>query len=320
MNELDMGKPRHINKWVPLLAVILASAVLVFCVNQCQVRLDNFEERLEEVLRREKNTLNQMKILEANNRQVQMELKSLHHGLAELKVNTVDTMGWKFSIIEHLINLAQLTLHGNGDGQIVEALLLSARRYANDSELTQLVRALDRDIAKLRATNASNATMVVQRLANIREQIDNLTILPGDFSSNPVIGLGEVLEKSENKPWSRFYVAALEGLKKLVVIKRGEDIPVSLQIQEEGVRLHIHMKLLQLELAAMQKNEEFFRETVAQLIATIKKYFALNIAVTNEILAQLRELETTVSFDSSWQLNATAVVASFEHSALTKNP
>jgi uncharacterized protein HemX len=254
-----------------------------------------------------------VQFLEAKTSQLQLELQDLRHEMAQLKISIVDTAGWNFSIIEYLVNLAQLTLNNSGDIKMAEVLLTSTKRYVGDPLLAQISQALDRDLAKLRTIEQVDIAVIMPRLAKLRKQVEELPLSHKNSVGQQLVNKSvETVQEESGTRWQRFFSSIMEGLRQLLVIRYEKTIPVLSRAQEDSLRLHLQTKILQVELAVLQKNSDLYRRCLEEIIGLMEQYFILYAPVANEIIIQLRELERVsfVTFDS-YLLESVAAVKNF---------
>lgn len=312
MSETENQKSKSSvgKRMVVAIILILVTGVVLFFGQYFSTTL---EGKVREVGLQEKQISDQVQSLETKTNQLQQELQDLRHEVAQLKINTVDAAGWNFSIIEHLVNLAQLTLNTGGDTKMIEALLISAKRYASDPLLKQISQALDQDLNKLKTMGHVDIAVILPRLAEVRTQIDKLSLPRADEADELLVNkLAATVQKGQDTRWQRFVASVLNGLRQLLVIRYETTIPVLSRAQEDSLHLYLQTKVLQIELAVLQKDHSLYNKYLDEIIALVKRYFALHTSAVDELISQFQELkDLSFGMSDSYSLESMMAVKKF---------
>ncbi len=287
MNEITNNQPKNKKRFFLALVFILLALILAFFgYNITNKVLTKFDR----ILSKEQATVMQLKNLEDKNYQLQNSIDMLREETKQLKLNYLKTNDGKVSAIEHLVTMANLVINATKDPKLAESLLIAAKSYTNDIRLSAIDRALNRDIAKLKNTKTADPSWLIAKLAEIEDQIDRLPLIPKSIKPDPQT-IKETTDEAKNSSlWRRFTDNVLSHLKDLVVIRRQSDIPLLNQDQENNLRLNIKTKLLQIELAILQRDNPLYHTCLDQIISLINKYFPLTDQVKDKTIESLREL------------------------------
>ena len=300
-------RPDRAGLWLALLALAVVAAVgalgatrLVALERQLQAmqqRLDelatlqqrdaaaqrDFEERIAATARRSEQLEQQLTVLAGRDTAPDADLRRLReeHVLAE---------------VDELLTLAGTQLQIGRDPAAAAVALASA-----DARVARLARpqffalreALARDIERLRKTPSLDLTGTVLRLDRLVQGVDSWHLL-----SDPTrrLVMAPAKARAENAPApGRFSSVSREigeALRDLVRI-RTVDAPESVLLasdQQQLVREHLRVRLLNARQAMLMRNEVVFRSDLADCQALIGRYFDPVDPLVAAALAQLKGL------------------------------
>ncbi|CAL7962000.1 uroporphyrin-III C-methyltransferase [Gammaproteobacteria bacterium] len=198
---------------------------------------------------------------------------------------------WKPIAIEHLVRMADLTLNTTRDVKTALVFLLAAKKYTNETKELVISHALNKDIASLQAVAIVNPEELVLKIDMVSRQVDTLPVTP----SQAVIGsiTPMATESQPARLLNRLFVSVVKALKDIVIIRHQTTEPILPPQQATILRLNIQAKLLQAELAVMQRQNKLYQVCLTQVVDLITKYFACNDAATIDVLHVLQELQQT---------------------------
>lgn len=198
--------------------------------------------------------------------------------------------------IEHLIQMANVTLVVSEDYKTALNILILAKQYAVDPRFTTLNQAITKDISVLQAIPKTDATDLIARLDVINQQISSLSLLPNAITEQAAI------KKLETKPittsWETILINIKEALKELVIIRHNTVEPLPTTEQLVVVRLNLQTKLLQAEWAVLHQNNKLYQSCLTQISESLTHNFALNPKAIQPILTAIKAL-TSVNPSSS---------------------
>jgi uncharacterized protein HemX len=221
--------------------------------------------------------------------ELQNEMQKQEVAKAKAKVQA-QAMDWKPIAVGHLVRMADLTLNTTGDVKTALSFLVAAKKYTTDPETLAINRALNKDIIRLQAVPKVNVEDIVFKIDTISEKISALAITPTHLTVLP--GVPKKVGKQQPKPvLKRFLISAVQALKDIVIIRHQDIEPILPPEQTITLRFNVQAKLLQAELAVMQRQDKLYQAYLAQVVGLINKYFVLNSATTNSVLRMLEGLQ-----------------------------
>lgn len=234
------------------------------------------------------DTVLAVKQLQIKQEQSQISLKDLQDTIEKSNISQVNN--WKPVIIEHLIQLANLTLSIKNDPTLALDFLLTAKQYASAPELSAINLALAQDIARLQVAPTLNTEELILKIEIINQKIDSLSLASGQFSQQEKTQ--DTAQKSIYSFWQSFLSHSLKALRDMVVIHRHTVEPLLAPEQETVLRLNLQTKLFQAELAVMQRQNKLYQLCLEDVSSLIKRYFAANKGASSDILSALQELQS----------------------------
>ena len=262
--------------------------IVVFIAISCYFGCNFIMNKLEVTAAKAEETYAATKQLQIKYEQLQNNLQDLQKELQ--KSNIAKTRYWKPIVIEHLVHLADLTLNTTRDTKLALAFLSEARQYASDSALSAINHALNKDIANLQAVPAIDVSDLVLKIEAISQKVGSLPIIVPQLvypETKEVVAEGSRIKTL----WQRFFNSTIKALKDIVVIRhKSADLLLSPD-QEAVLRLEIQAKLLQAELAVMQRKNKIYQTGLEETANLFKHYFVANQSVAIDVLPLLQELQ-----------------------------
>lgn len=192
--------------------------------------------------------------------------------------------------IEQTLLLAQqqLRLAGNVRAALI-ALEAAEARLARlgKPQFSNLQEAIGRDIARLKLLPAADVVGINARLDVLVQNVDKLKLdtdpAPAEPSARP---------SAAGDRWQRLWQETWIELKQLVRVRRVDKTDVALVAPEQAwfLRENLKLRLLAARLAMLNRDEESFRNDLAIAQDWVQRHFNPQDALTQSMLASLREL------------------------------
>lgn len=232
------------------------------------------------------------KLAESQNQQVALEAM-----YQELSRNRDEV---SLSEIEEILDLAsqQLQLAGNVKSALIALQSVDARlaRAENKTRWTQLRRAINQDMERLKALPFVDTVAISARLDNLMGSAENLPLLSDPASA---VELPSGLAANQQKNFiSRFGKELLNDLGELVRIRNlgKPDVPLLAPSQSYFLRENLKLRLLNARLALLARNESSYKADLTSASEMLGSYFDTKIKAVNTAQGTLRQLaETSIS-------------------------
>jgi len=198
------------------------------------------------------------------------------------------------SELEYLVRVAdhRLRLERDRDGAL-EALEAARGRLAaaEGDAFAALAEALESDIASLRAAQGVDLEALGERLAGLAQRVDELA--PLDPGIVPEPSLPESAAR-DSEGWRALLAAMSENLSQFVRVRRAErdERPSFIPDEQYLVRENIKLALENAVSAALRRDPENYRASLAAARAWLERYFAVEGETVTSMLEALAELET----------------------------
>jgi uroporphyrin-3 C-methyltransferase len=226
------------------------------------------------------------KLAESQNQQVALE--ALYQ---ELSKNRDEV---SLAEIEDVLDLAsqQLQLAGNVKSALIALQSVDTKlaRADGKSRWTQLRRAINQDMERLKATPFVDTIAISAKLDNLMASIDSLPLL-----SDPVIT--EETEptspsSTQRSFWARFGREVLSDLGELVRVRNlgKPDVPLLAPSQSYFLRENLKLRLLNARLALLARAESSFKADLNGAAQWLADYFDPKIKAVTTAQATLKQL------------------------------
>jgi|GEM_PF-5196348 len=229
--------------------------------------------------------------LQNNLSQQQIIIQNLQNQNEAQKQDYAKTTSWKPIAVEYLVRMADLTLNTKEDVKTALAFLVAAKKYTGDVEESEINRALNKDIASLQAVPIVDSEKLVLTIDMISQQIDTLSMTPSQAAIAPTAP--QLTESQPIQLLNRVFASVVKALKDVVIIRHQTTEPIFPPEQLTILRFNIQAKLLQAELAVMQRQNKLYQACLTQAIDLITKHFVSNNTATANVLHILQELQQT---------------------------
>lgn len=201
--------------------------------------------------------------------------------------------------IESALRLAQQQTQLTGSPEPLLAALRSAdQRLARAAQprLARLRAAIARDIERIRSATVTDVPGLLVRLDDIVRQVDELPVA----NAVPARALGEAPRRDGSSAagpwWVRWRDAVLDEARGLVRVSRIDQPEAMLLAPEQAffLRENMKLKLLNVRLSLLARQNEAARADVAQATAALQKYFDPASRRTQAVATQLQQVQAQV--------------------------
>jgi len=214
--------------------------------------------------------------------------------------------------IDSALRLAQQQAQLTGSVEPLLAALKSAElrvTRAAQPRLTQLQRAIARDLARIKATAVADTPSLLLKLDELVSMADEMPIAnavgSGSAGAAPAGAKGlEAAKRKEQESvlswWSRLGLQVQDELRSLVRVSRIEDPDAALLSPEQSffVRENLKLRLLNARLGLVSRQVESARADMGTAALAVGRYFDAGsrktqtaVALLQQVQAQMRTLE-----------------------------
>jgi uroporphyrin-3 C-methyltransferase len=201
--------------------------------------------------------------------------------------------------IESALRLAQQQTQLTGSPEPLLAALRSAdQRLARAAQprLARLRAAIAHDIERIRSATVTDVPGLLVRLDDIVRQVDELPVA----NAVPARALTETPRRGGTVAagtwWERWRDAVLDEARGLVRVSRIDQPEAMLLAPEQAffLRENMKLKLLNVRLSLLARQNEAARSDVAQATAALNKYFDPASRRTQAVATQLQQVQAQV--------------------------
>lgn len=193
--------------------------------------------------------------------------------------------------------------------------LLAALRSADDRlaraaqpRLARLRAAINRDMNRIKSTPLTDVPGLLARIDDVVRQVDELPVanaVPAralakppraKAPSAPASAPGSAPALSAARWWEHWREAVLEDARSLVRVSRIDEPEAMLLAPEQAffLRENLKLKLLNVRLSLLARQNEAARADVSAAQAALHKYFDPNSRRTQAVAAQLQQVQAQV--------------------------
>ncbi|WP_198036740.1 uroporphyrinogen-III C-methyltransferase [Halomonas sp. GT] len=301
------------------LVIILALAV-AFAAWQGWQRLDNQQQRIDELAQQTQSSASQQEVsdlasriesseaertqaLDSTMSELRSELDSyrgevnstLDDVLAQLsQEQETDERDWLHAEAAYLLRLANQRLQLEGDVEGAAALLRTADARLVDADnpaLTPVRREIANELAALDAVPQVDRTGIYLALNAQQERIAGLR-LSQEIEERAVTSS---IEQPPTGTFQRQLARFGEELKDLVVIRQHDEALETLITpeQESYLRQSLRLILEQSQLALLKEEQALFEASIDKSLALLNGYYDTEREETQSVIARLQELKQT---------------------------
>ena len=198
--------------------------------------------------------------------------------------------------IESAVRIAQQQAQLAGSVEPLLAALKSAElrvTRAAQPRLTPLLRAIAKDIGRIKGTAMSDTPSLLLKL-------DELVVLVEDLPvSNAIVATrsGEALKRKSDESmlgwWTRMGIAVRDEIRGLVRVSKIEEPEAALLSPEQAffVKENIKLKLLNARLGLLSRQTESARSDLAAAATSLRKYFDASSRKTQTTTALMQQVQ-----------------------------
>lgn len=193
--------------------------------------------------------------------------------------------------IEQTLLLAQqqLKLAGNVRAALIALEAAEARLVRlGKPQFAGLQEAIGRDIARLKLLPAADVAGINARLDVLVQNVDRLKLGIEPSTDKPMAPEST----ATGERWHRLWQDTLKELRQLIRVQRLDKPDVALLPPEQAwfLRENLKLRLLAARLAMLNRDEAAYRSDLAMAQAWVARYFNTQDALTQSLLASLKEL------------------------------
>ena len=204
--------------------------------------------------------------------------------------------------IESALRLAQQQTQLTGSAEpLLAALRTADQRLARAAQprLARLRVSITRDIERIRATTVTDVPGLLARLDDIVRQVDELPVANAVPARSLAAEAPRKTASASSLPaiwWERWRDAVLEDARGLVRVSRIDQPEAMLVAPEQAffLRENMKLKLLNVRLSLLARQNEAARADVIAATAALSKYFDASSRRTQAIATQLQQVQAQV--------------------------
>lgn len=302
-----------------LLVVVLAVA-LAFLAWEGWQRLENQQQRLDELAQKTDNSATQADLADLNerlengeaerNQALESTTDEMQQAFSEYRSEVNDTLDrvlaqlsqdqdadereWLHAEAAYLLRLANQRLQLERDVEGAAALLRTADSVLNSADnpaLTPVRREIASELAALDAVPRVDRTGIYLALNAQQERVATLR-LAQEVEEQPV---SSNIEEPPTGTLQRQLARFGEELKDLVVV-RGHDEAMEVLItpeQESYLRQSLRLILEQSQLAVLKEEQELFEASIDKALDLLNRYYDTTRSETQGVISRLEEIKQT---------------------------
>ncbi len=303
-----------------ILLVIILAAALAFLAWEGWQRLENQQQRLDELAQKTESSASQADIANLNERlesgeaERQQALENttdeIQQSFSEYRTDVNGTLDqvltqlsqeqdadereWLHAEAAYLIRLANQRLQLERDVEGAAALLRTADNVLNSADnpaLTAVRREIASELAALQAVPQVDRTGLYLALNAQQEQVSNLRLAQEVEEQPASSSIEEPPTGSFQNQLARFG----EELKGLVVV-RGHDDAMEVLVtpeQESYLRQSLRLILEQSQLAVLKEEQALFEASIDKALDLLNSYYDTSRSDTQSVISRLQEIQQT---------------------------
>jgi uroporphyrin-3 C-methyltransferase len=209
--------------------------------------------------------------------------------------------------IESALRLAQQQTQLTGSAEpLLAALKTADQRLARAAQprLARLRTSIARDVERIRSATVTDVPGLLARLDDIVREVDELPVanavparaLREAPLRKPAAAASAPAEPLPPRWWQRWRDAVLENARDLVRVSRVDQPEALLLAPEQAffLRENLKLKLLNLRLSLLARQNEAARADVATAMAMLNKYFDPGSRRVQSVVGQLQQVQAQV--------------------------
>ncbi|HDR1059768.1 uroporphyrinogen-III C-methyltransferase [Pasteurella multocida] len=281
-------------------------------ISPAKVDLPTFEQERQQIAQ----LIRSIRDNEEKLQQLEKELAGKEHSLSALQ-NQVNRMSaaakqqqpndWLLSEADFLLNNALRKLVLDNDVDTGVSLLKIADETLekmSDPRVSMVRTAINNDLKQLLAVNNVDQNVIMQRLSQLANTIDELTVLDVNFDAvnnnekltDSLEDWKENAEKSATSFLNHFIRITPRNTSDKVLLAPNQDIYL-----RENIRLRLQIAIM----AVPRQQDELYKQSLETVASWIRSYFDTNSEVAQNFLKTLDELaEQSIYVDVPTQLQS----------------
>ncbi|HEA3269552.1 TPA: uroporphyrinogen-III C-methyltransferase [Pasteurella multocida] len=281
-------------------------------ISPAKVDLPTFEQERQQIAQ----LMRSIRDNEEKLQQLEKELAGKEHSLSALQ-NQVNRMSaaakqqqpndWLLSEADFLLNNALRKLVLDNDVDTGVSLLKIADETLekmSDPRVSMVRTAINNDLKQLLAVNNVDQNVIMQRLSQLANSIDELTVLDVNFDAvnnnekltDSLEDWKENAEKSATSFLNHFIRITPRNTSDKVLLAPNQDIYL-----RENIRLRLQIAIM----AVPRQQDELYKQSLETVASWIRSYFDTNSEVAQNFLKTLDELaEQSIYVDVPTQLQS----------------
>ncbi|HDR1129846.1 uroporphyrinogen-III C-methyltransferase [Pasteurella multocida] len=281
-------------------------------ISPAKVDLPTFEQERQQIAQ----LMRSIRDNEEKLQQLEKELAGKEHSLSALQ-NQVNRMSaaakqqqpndWLLSEADFLLNNALRKLVLDNDVDTGVSLLKIADETLekmSDPRVSMVRTAINNDLKQLLAVNNVDQNVIMQRLSQLANTIDELTVLDVNFDAvnnnekltDSLEDWKENAEKSATSFLNHFIRITPRNTSDKVLLAPNQDIYL-----RENIRLRLQIAIM----AVPRQQDELYKQSLETVASWIRSYFDTNSEVAQNFLKTLDELaEQSIYVDVPTQLQS----------------
>ena len=202
-----------------------------------------------------------------------------------------DLNKWHVAQAEYLVKMANDQLQFAHNIKMAIQLLQQADKELQSSQdpaLLEVRKSLATDLANLQALPQVDITSVFLRLHAINELIDKLPLPIQPLKSESQ----QTLSAAPSSGWKAGLDSVLQGLNKIVIIRKNDASALPLVMPEEKIFIYqnLHAQLESASWGLLHDNATVYTTSLARAMGWIQQYFVQDAQETKTVMQQLAEL------------------------------
>lgn len=281
--------------WVAIALVLIVAITLLFVWQvssknmalNAKLQADN--KQLQKSIARTDNQTTLLKEqIAAQFQRQQEELARFQTTVRQLNETSVSrSQDWLLDEAHYFIRMANYQLQFERNVPMAMKLLQMANdnlKQSHSAQALSLRQTISDNVATLRTVSSVDTEALYLSLITLNKQID---ALPLKISIQPTR-----TDNPASTAWWESFLKSMNQVKKLVVIRRHEEISHTL-LQTETINqlyqnMHLHIATAQFSL--LQKQNVIYHESLQQLIQWVEHYFDVQSDITQQWLADVKKL------------------------------
>lgn len=266
--------------------------------------------QLAQLEQQSKLTEDEVKQLESIISEKTQQITSLQTQVEQLasQKTSLQPREWLLSETDFLLNSALQKLILDDDIDTAITLLKLADKTLqkiNDPQLAKVKTALNRDLSQLLALDSVDQDMIMQRLSQLANQLDELTVLnvnlaDGDGNDTDVTNSVEDWKTNVSKSATSFLNHFIR-----ITPRQTNDRVLLAPNQDIYLRENIRLRLQLAMLAVPRQQNELYQQSLETVASWIRSYFDTHTESAENFLKNIDELaETSIYIDVPTQLSS----------------